>query len=378
MKKIPSSNKLWQSSGSALHPLVEAYTVGEDYRVDQALLPYDLRASRAHARMLRKMNVLTAKELADAERGFADIQNGWENGTFMITREQEDGHTAIEQYLTERYGEVGKKIHTGRSRNDQSLAMLRLYMQEQLTCIDMLVRTLEKSLRTRARSARIPMPGYTHMQKAMPTTVALWLSSYADALADARQLIAAARAVTDQNPLGSASGFGISTFPLDRAYTTRELGFAKTQENPLYCGMSRGYFETLALAPLGNLMFIANRFASDMLLFTMNEFGFFSLPPEFTTGSSIMPQKRNYDLFEIMRGNVKLFRGYEFQIRGIIEGMQSNYHRDLQLTKKPFVANPTKAHHENGFFLGPVGPALFGHVQRRDPLAKRIACVAAS
>lgn len=335
--KRKSAQKLWQSDDEGLHPLVEAYTVGDDYMTDRLLLPYDIAASRAHACMLKEMGILSAKELSLAEKGLSEIGRLFEKGAFVITREQEDGHTAIEQYLTEHYGTVGKKIHTGRSRNDQSLVMLRLYMKEKLARIDMLARALEKTFRAKARVERSPMPGYTHLQKAMPTTVAAWLTLFADAIADARISLAAARTITDQNPLGSASGFGIRTFPLKRSITTKLLGFKKTQENPLYCGISRGYFETIALASLGNLMFISGRFASDMLLFTTQEFGFFSLPKRFTSGSSIMPQKRNYDLFEIMRGNVKIFRGYEAQIRQIVEGMSSNYHRDLQLTKKPFV-----------------------------------------
>jgi argininosuccinate lyase len=339
MKKdrAPKASKLWQSGGTTLHPLVEEYTVGTDYLTDRMLLPYDLQASKAHAQMLKRMGVLSAQELRDIEKGLAEIQTLWAKDAFSITRAQEDGHTAIEQYLTEHYGEAGKKIHTGRSRNDQSLVMTRLFMKEKIAHIDAQAKTLSHVFKRKASSTKSPMPGYTHLQKAMPTSVATWLSLFADALIDTRTLLTAARAVIDQNPLGSASGFGIGSFPLDRAFTTKTLGFAKTQENPLYCGMSRGYFETIALAPLGNIMFIAGRFASDMLLFTMQEFGFFSLPPSFTTGSSIMPQKRNYDLFEIMRGNVKVFRGYEQQIRQIIEGMNSNYHRDLQLTKQPFV-----------------------------------------
>lgn len=330
-------SKLWQSGGSTLHPLVEEYTVGTDYTTDGMLLPYDLQASKAHAQMLKKIGVLSAQELRDIEKGLAEIQTLWEKGSFQITRAQEDGHTAIEQYLTEHYNDAGKKIHTGRSRNDQSLVMSRLFMKERLTRIDAQIQTLAKTFKRRAVATKSPMPGYTHLQKAMPTSVATWLSLFAEAFTDTRILLASARNVIDQNPLGSASGFGINGLKLDRAHTTKSLSFAKTQDNPLYCGMSRGYFETIALAPLGNIMFIAGRFASDMLLFTMQEFGFFSLPQSFTTGSSIMPQKRNYDVFEIMRGNVKVFRGYEQQIRQIIEGMNSNYHRDLQLTKLPFI-----------------------------------------
>ncbi|MBI5754747.1 argininosuccinate lyase, partial [Candidatus Peregrinibacteria bacterium] len=251
---------------------------------------------------------------------------------------QEDGHTAIEQFLTDTYGEVGKKIHTGRSRNDQSLVMIRLYMKDQLVFIEKFVHKIAQSLHKKiAKTKNIPMPGYTHMQKAMPTTVGIWLDSYLSAIDDFLFLLQTTKKLIDQNPLGSASGFGIQNFPFDRDLTTRILKFAKTQKNPLYCGFSRGYFENIVLATLSNVMIIFGRFASDMLMFTTQEFHFFSLPDHFTTGSSLMPQKRNYDVFEIMRGNAKVFCSYHYQIQNIISSLGSGYHRDLQLTKKPFV-----------------------------------------
>ena len=338
-KRFPKSKsaKLWQSGSEPLHPLVEAYTVGDDYLIDQTLVPYDVRASLAHAGMLRRMGALSSKELRTLEKGLHKIETLSKQGAFPIAQSQEDSHTAIEQHLTKHYGEVGKKIHTGRSRNDQSLVMLRLFMREKLEEIDTETSRLIAALQKKAARAKASMPGYTHQQKAMPTSVKRWLGSFIDALKDARIILQATKKVIDQNPLGSASGFGISNFPLDRAYTTRTLDFAKTQENPMYCGLSRGYFEYLTLLALGNIMFVAEKFATDLMYFTMQEFGFFSLPTSFTTGSSIMPQKRNYDVLEIMRGNAKVFRAYERQVRDIIGSSGSGYHRDLQLTKKPFV-----------------------------------------
>jgi len=335
MKK-KTKYKIWQTGGE-LHPLVEAYTVGDDYLYDQKLLPYDIRASLAHAEMLKKIGVLSSLELKTAKEGLKKILSEWKSEKFVIMLDQEDGHTAIEQYLTENYGDVGKKIHTGRSRNDQALVMLRLYMKDKLLDIMKLTYLLENAFEKKANSMKGPMPGYTHMQKAMPTTVARWLTSFADAFKDTGLLTAAVHKVVDQNPLGSASGFGIGNLSLDRKFTAKKLGLKIVQENPLYCGMSRGYFEHLALQAMGNLMIIAGKFANDMSLFTMQEFGFFSLPNGFTTGSSIMPQKRNYDVFEIMRGNVKVFNGYHDQIRNIITALGSGYHRDYQLTKKPLV-----------------------------------------
>jgi argininosuccinate lyase len=181
------------------------------------------------------------------------------------------------------------------------------------------------------------MPGYTHMQRAMPTTVGMWLGSYADAFSDCVLEVQAVLQLIDQNPLGSASGFGIHTLLLKRDITTKELGFAKTQDNPMYCGLSRGVFETQVLHALALPMIFASRFAADMLLFTTDEYNFVSLPKNFTTGSSIMPNKQNYDLFEIMRANTSVFSGYQQQVQQIVSGLCSGYGRDLQLTKPPLV-----------------------------------------
>jgi argininosuccinate lyase len=336
MKK-KQTNTIWAVGNSTTHPLVEAYTAGDDYVLDQKLLSCDIQASIAHAEMLKKIGVLTAQELRAAKKGLAKAQALWKEGKFTISQAQEDGHTALEQFLTENFGDVGKKIHTGRSRNDQALVMTRLYMKEKLAEVQKLTKKLENAFAKKGTAMKYAMPGYTHMQKAMPTTVQVWLNSYADALKDAEVQLLGVQQIIDQNPLGSASGFGIANFKLDRAYTTRTLGFKKTQENPLYCGMSRGYFEHIAMQAMENFMLLAGKFANDMMLFTTQEFGFFSLPEEFTTGSSIMPQKRNYDLFEIMRGNVKVFSGYHDQVRNIVASLGSGYHRDYQLTKKPFV-----------------------------------------
>ncbi|MBK2296411.1 argininosuccinate lyase [Francisella philomiragia] len=331
------SKKLWQTETDKLLPIVEKYTVGQDYILDQKLLKYDLQASLAHAKMLYKMKVITKDELNLLKKGLQEIQELLSNNEFRITQDQEDGHTAIEQYLCTHYGEVGKKIHTGRSRNDQSLVMLRLFMIDKIQFLEKTIQENIYTLRSKASKFKnIPMPGYTHMQKAMPTTVATWLGSFADALADTLLLISATSKVINQNPLGSASGFGISNFKHDKEYTTELLGFNRTQDNPIYCAFSRGYFEKLALQTFSNPISIYSRFANDMMLFTMAEFDYFSLSNSYTTGSSIMPQKRNYDLFEIMRGNAKLYQGYLQQIMSIIDSVPSGYNRDYQLTKLPF------------------------------------------
>jgi len=337
MKK--SRKKIWQTPhASSLHPLVETYTVGDDYLMDQRLVPYDIQASLAHAEMLKSIGILTAAELLLLRQGLKEITSRWEDGRFVVHQDQEDGHTAIEQYLIENYGDVGKKIHTGRSRNDQSLVMMRLYMKDQLELIESLMSMLAASLKKRSgETESVPMPGYTHMQKAMPTTVGVWFDSFLAAITDCMFVVSAVKKIIDQNPLGSGSGFGFSNLSLDRGLTTSLLAFAKTQKNPMYCGFSRGHFENMVLLALSNIMVVFGRFANDMMLFTTSEFNYFSLPDSFTTGSSIMPQKRNYDVFEIMRGNTKVFCSYQNQIQAIISSLGSGYHRDLQLTKKPFL-----------------------------------------
>ncbi len=327
-------SKLWQEDNAVnLNPLVEAYTVGDDYRQDQQLLGYDIRASRAHAAMLRSIGVLSGRELAQLQSALDELMRLWQAGDFVIERHQEDGHTAIEQYLTEKLGDAGKKLHTGRSRNDQAAVMMRLYLKDNLAQTAALTTKLAAAFAAAARKAgQTPMPGYTHMQKAMPTTVAIWLNSFADGFSDSRKILESTLEVIDQNPLGSAAGFGVSV-GIDREHTTKALGFARTQKNTMYCGLSRSLFELLAVQALTPLMVLAGKFAQDMLLFTTEEFGFFRLPESFTTGSSIMPHKHNYDLFEVMRGNAHSFTSYTGQLQAISVGMGSGYQRDLQLTK---------------------------------------------
>lgn len=330
-------SKLWSESDK-LDPAVEAYTVGNDYLTDMKLLPYDLKASAAHAGMLAKIGILSGGEYENIKRALDEIKKLHESGKFVIKPEQEDCHTAIEQYITEKYGESGKKIHTGRSRNDQVLTMLRLYMRDVLNDLGEKLETLSTAFTQAAKKAEgVPMPGYTHMQKAMPSSVSDWLGAYADACNDLTPLVKATYKLVDQSPLGSAAGFGVKGLELDREMTAREMGFARAQQNPIYAGISRGYFESAVLDLGGLIMTLSGRFASDMLLFTTQEFDYFSLPPEYTTGSSIMPNKRNYDIFEVMRGNAKVVEACNLQIKSVTAGLGSGFQRDLQLTKEPFL-----------------------------------------
>lgn len=333
------SQKIWQKTGSQkLNTAVETFTIGVDYLLDTELVPYDVQGSIAHAEMLQKIGILSKKELQQAVKGLQTIEKQWKEGRFKIHKDQEDCHSAIEAFLTEHCGDVGKKIHTGRSRNDQILVTLRLYTKEQLLKITAQTQGLIKTLQKRAMlHKKTLMPGYTHMQRAMPSTVHMWLESFAESLKDDLELLKTASKIIDQNPLGSAAGFGESILGLDRAFTTKKLGFAKTQNNPMYCALSRGKFENIVLQALSQIVFTIGKIASDLLLFTTKEFDFFSLPDAFRTGSSIMPQKKNYDVLELLRGNVGLFNGYQYQVQSIIQNLPSGYNRDFQLTKEPYM-----------------------------------------
>ena len=329
------ATKLWQSTATGtLHPLIEAYTIGDDQTLDQQLLGHDIIATKVHAHMLEHIGVLSSDEYSQLATALDELLHKWQRGDFHLTSEHEDGHTAIELYLTEKLGSIGKKVHTGRSRNDQALVMMRLYTKTQLTAVaDQLAKTAAAYQTKISDLGDLEMPGYTHTQKAMPSNVSMWLGSYHDALTDLIALVKHSLAVIDQNPLGSAVGFGVS-LKLDRHMTTEELGFAKVQENPMYCGLSRGVFELIAVQALNPIMVIAGKFAEDMLLFTSQEFNYFKLPVTMTTGSSIMPHKRNYDVFEIMRATAHAYPNYALQLQAISAGAGSGYHRDLQLTKK--------------------------------------------
>ncbi|OGI86238.1 argininosuccinate lyase [Candidatus Nomurabacteria bacterium RIFCSPLOWO2_01_FULL_41_12] len=331
--------KIWDKrAGIKTNQAVENYTVGVDYLLDLELLPYDIKGTMTHVKMLYKIKILNSKELSILLKGLNRILSLWKKGKFKINKKQEDGHTAIEAYLTEHYGEVGKKVHTGRSRNDQALVMIRLFSKDKLSEIEKravnLIKTLEQQIK---KQGKIKMPGYTHMQRAMPSSVSMWLGSYLDSLKDDLILLEAVSKIIDQNPLGSAAGYGENILGLDRKFTGKVLGFKRVQNNPMYCALSRGKFENIVLQAVGSVMFDIGKISNDLLLFTTKEFDFFTLPDSFKTGSSIMPQKKNYDILELVRGNVAVFNGYQHQIENVIKNLPAGYNRDFQLTKEPYI-----------------------------------------
>jgi argininosuccinate lyase len=326
---------LWRREGEA-DPWLEGFLAGDDHVLDRELVIHDCRASLAHARMLQGIGVLTRDELERLEAALAEAAGLAARGLFVITPQDEDGHTALENLLVARCGEAGRKIHAGRSRNDQVLTALRLWEKEQLAgliaAVDAHIAALAAA---RARQGDAPLPGYTHMQAAMPTTVDTWLGSFANAAADDRKLLTTVLELVDQSPLGTAAGFGVPVLAIDRQRTAAELGFARVQENPLYAQLSRGRLEGLLLAACSQVMLGLNRLASDLLLFTTREFGFVELPSALCTGSSLMPQKRNADVLELIRARYHVVLGEEHKIKTMTAGLMSGYNRDVQLTKGP-------------------------------------------
>jgi argininosuccinate lyase len=328
--------KLWEK-GQKLNKEIEKFTVGNDYVLDLNLVYYDCQASISHVKMLEKIRIIKHSEAGKLVKGLKEIIFLNKKNKFKILPQQEDCHTAIEEFLTKKIGNVGKKIHTGRSRNDQVLVATRLYMLDQLKNISQGIVSLEKVFLDLAKKYEfLPLPGYTHTRRAMPSSVGHWGASFLEELIDDHELLAAAFRLCNKNPLGAAAGFGIS-FPLDRKLTAKLLGFNSVQMNSLYCVSSRGKIESVALSVLTKIMMTLARLSNDMILYTSEEFNFFKLPDEFTTGSSIMPHKKNPDVFEIMRGNAHLVAGFRNQIENICFNLISGYNRDTQLTKEPLM-----------------------------------------
>lgn len=329
--------KLWQVASTKLHPLVEEYTVGNDYLMDKNLLPFDIIASKAHAQALLKINILTVEEVEQLNKTLDEIQELFNKGQFEIKLSDEDCHTAIENYLVEKLGQLGKKIHTGRSRNDQVITATRLYTKSELKEISSeLIKLQNVFLNFAKKYEFIPLPGYTHTRRAMPSSLGHWGASYLEELINNHLLLESAYKLNDQNPLGAAAGFGVN-LDLDRKLTSKLMGFDRTQVNTLYVVNSRGLTENHILSVLVQIMLTLGRLSAEMIWFTTKELNYFKLPYEFTTGSSIMPQKRNPDAFEIMRANVSLMIGLQTQVRDTCKEVISGYNRDSQLTKEPLM-----------------------------------------
>jgi argininosuccinate lyase len=324
--------RLWDK-GERLDPLVLDYTIGNDPDVDRSLAIEDCWGSLAHARMLVEQGLLEERDRAAIREGLRAILEEARAGRFEIPRELEDVHTAIESRL----GEPGKRVHLGRSRNDQVLTCLRLHAKRRLFAVEEAASELAEALLALARShEKMALPGYTHMRKAMPSSVGLWAAGFAELLQDDLDLLAQARRAQDRSPLGSAAGFGVP-LPLDRARTAQLLGFERVQTNVQAVQSSRGKAEAHALFACVELGHTLAKLAWDLELYSSPEFGFVQLGPDVATGSSIMPQKRNPDVLELTRANAAVLESFLHRILSVAGRLPSSYHRDYQVTKEPLV-----------------------------------------
>lgn len=325
--------KLWQKeAGQVTSSRIETFTVGQDRVLDIHLAPFDILGNMAHAIMLHRIGLLTTEDtqklLAACREIYSDLPN------FTLEEGIEDVHSQVEYMLTQKLGEIGKKIHSGRSRNDQVLVDLKMYMRHEVEQIVGLTSELFDHLIRQSRTYQhVLLPGYTHLQIAMPSSFGLWFGAYAESLVDDVQFLQGAYQIINKNPLGSGAGYG-SSFPLDRRLTTELLGFDDLHYNVVYAQMSRGKTETLLLQAISSLAQTISRLAMDVCVYNSQNFGFVDLPSEMTTGSSIMPHKKNPDVAEILRGKTNRLKAMPIEIQMIMANLPSGYHRDMQLIKE--------------------------------------------
>ena len=324
--------KLW-NKGFEPDKLIEDFTVGADRELDLRLARYDVQGSMAHIRMLESIRLLESSELPVLLEALERIAQSIERGEFVIEEGVEDVHSQVELMLTRELGDMGKKIHSGRSRNDQVLVDLKLFMRDEMKTVAKAVKRLFDRLQSLSNAHKDTlMPGYTHLQVAMPSSFGLWFGAYAESLVDDLEMVAAAYKIANQNPLGSAAGYG-SSFPLDRTMTTRLLEFEDLHYNVVAAQMSRGKTERAAAYAIASVASTLGKFAMDVCLFMCQNYGFISFPDNLTTGSSIMPHKKNPDVFEIMRGKCNRLQAVPNEISLLTANLPLGYHRDLQLLK---------------------------------------------
>ncbi len=330
------SDLLWQKPGVQVDVRIQAFLAGDDVVLDREFFLHDITASAAHAEGLQRIGILTTDELAGLKRELATLADDFRSGQFILDDRFEDGHSAIEARLTERLGDTGRRIHTGRSRNDQVLVATRLWLKEKLSRVAQLSRDIAMVALDRAEAEKnLPLPGYTHIQRAVVSSAGMWWAGWAEAFIDDAVRANDTLRLIDANPLGTAAGYGVN-LRLDREHTTQALGFERMQVSPIYAQLSRGKFELAALEALGSATLDLRRIAWDLSLFTSAEFGFVALPAQYTTGSSIMPNKRNPDVIELMRATHASVAAARTEIEQLLS-LPSGYHRDLQASKGAIV-----------------------------------------
>jgi len=328
---------VWKSeSGGSVDEAIMQFLAGEDVVLDRELFPFDVRATAAHVRGLARIGLLSEAEATRLVDLLEQLLQEFRDGAFVLDDRFEDGHSAIELFLTERAGEIGGKVHTGRSRNDQVAVATRLYLKDRLQrLVEVNGQIALACLRKAECHADLPMPGYTHLQRAVPSSVGLWMGAFAEAFTDNFALALSALDAVDCSPLGTAAGYGVN-LALDRDGVASDLGFSRLQINPMYAQNSRGKFELLALQAVSHAMQDLRRLAWDLSLFTTSEFNFVKLPEAYTTGSSIMPNKANPDVVELLRGRAATVEAAIVEIQSVLS-LPSGYQRDLQLTKAPLM-----------------------------------------
>jgi argininosuccinate lyase len=326
--------KLWQKENTSVSELIEKFTVGRDKEFDLLLAGYDVQGSIAHVTMLGEVGLMSKEEAAKAIKALQQIEEEIENGQFEIGEGVEDVHSQVEFLLTERIGETGKKIHSGRSRNDQVAVDIKLYLRAEIQNIKDEAKELFDLLIGQSEKHKDKLlPGYTHLQIAMPSSFGLWFSAYAESLVDDLEILAAAYLITNKSPLGSGAGYG-SSFPLNRTLTTELLNFSTLNYNSVYAQMTRGKTEKIVSMGMSCLAATLSKLSMDCCLYLNQNFGFISFPSEFTTGSSIMPHKKNPDVFELIRAKCNRIQSIPNELTLLLANLPSGYHRDLQLTKE--------------------------------------------
>jgi len=331
---VSGSSKLWGKESTSTSQLIETFTVGRDKEFDVLLAEYDVLGSLAHTEMLEAVGLLAPEDRDLIHRELHQILKEIRDGKFTIGADIEDVHSQVEWLLTNRIGDAGKKIHSGRSRNDQVAVDIKLYLRAQVLAIKDEAQQLFDLLISSSEQYKDKLlPGYTHLQIAMPSSFGLWFGAYAESLVDDLEVLAAAYHVTNKNPLGSGAGYG-SSFPLDREQTTRLLHFATLNYNSVYAQMSRGKTEKIVATGMASIAATLSKLAMDCCLYINQNFGFISFPPELTTGSSIMPHKKNPDVFELIRAKCNRIQATPNELTLLINNLPSGYHRDLQLTKE--------------------------------------------
>jgi argininosuccinate lyase len=357
------SDLLWQKAGVETNAKIMKFLAGDDVLLDREFFLHDITASKAHVEGLANIGVVSAKEAQDLKRELDALAEDFRAGRFVLDEQYEDGHSAIEARLTERLGDAGRRVHTGRSRNDQILVATRLWLKDALAALEAHCRAIAEVCLQRAAQPAIPMPGYTHLQRAVVSSTAMWFAGFAEGFVDNAWRARQTSAWIDANPLGTAAGYGVN-LPLDRAHTTKALGFARMQISPIYAQLSRGKFEMAAMEALSSALLDTRRLAWDLSLFTTAEFNFVSLPSEYTTGSSIMPNKRNPDVVELLRASYATVAASRCEIEQLLS-LPSGYQRDLQFSKGSLFHGVT-----HGLAALELLPDLLARMQWNEPVMR--------